>query len=241
MRTNNKIAWVATLVTLISIAQTSAVEPPVLKTQMEQQSYAVGVDLIRNFKRQGIQLNSDAMVRGMQDALSGQKLLMTDEQIRTTLSTYQEEIKKKRIQARGGTGALMEENRNKEVAFLAENKGKPGVVSLPSGLQYKILKAGNGPKPGATNVIECHFKGSFIDGTEFNSSQRGGKPVFFKMNDVVAGWKEVWPLMPVGSKFQLFVPSQLAYGEKGVLGARARYQIPPNSMLIFDIELLGVK
>ncbi len=241
MRTNNKTTWVAIAVTLVSMARTNAVEPAVLKTQLDQQSYAVGVDLIRNFKRQGIQLNSESMVRGMQDALSGQKLLMSDEQIRTTLSTYQEDIKKKRIQARGGTGAIMDENRSKEVAFLAENKGKPGVVSLASGLQYKILKEGNGPKPGAANAIECNFKGSFIDGTEFNSSQRAGKPAIFKMNDVVAGWKEVWSLMPVGTKFQLFVPSQLAYGEKGVMGARARYQIPPNSMLIFEIELLGVK
>lgn len=241
MRTNKTTLWIVALGTFFSVAQMSAAEPAVLKTQMDQQSYAIGVDLIKNFKRQGIQMNSQFLLQGMQDALAGKTLLMSDEQMRVTLRAYQAELNKKKIQSKGGTGAIMEENRDKEIAFLAENKAKQGVVSLPSGLQYKILKAGNGPKPGNTNSVECNFRGSFIDGTEFNSSQRGGKSMTFNINDVVAGWKEVWQLMPVGSKFQLFVPSRLAYGDKGVMGSRGRYQIPPNSMLIFEVELLGIK
>lgn len=240
MRTNKTLKWIVVLSIILPLAPLSAVEVLTLKTQKEQESYAIGADLVKSLKRQGVEVQSDALIKGMQDALSGQKMLMTEDQIRETLAAYQNEIKKKRIQARGGTGVILEENRDKEIAFLAANKSKEGVISLPSGLQYKILKAGNGPKPTATNSISCNFRGTFIDGTEFNSSQRAGKPVTFKKNDVVAGWKEIWSVIPTGSKFMLFVPSQLAFGEKGVPGAKGRFQIPPNAMVIFEIELLGI-
>jgi FKBP-type peptidyl-prolyl cis-trans isomerase len=146
---------------------------------------------------------------------------------------FQSDLMKKQSQ---GKQTAAEENKKTGEAFLAENKKKDGVVALPSGLQYKILKAGKGKKPTDGDKVECHYRGTLIDGTEFDSSYRRGEPATFPVNGVIAGWTEALKLMPVGSKWQLFVPSQLAYKEHG-----AGADIGPNATLIFEVELLGIK
>jgi FKBP-type peptidyl-prolyl cis-trans isomerase len=232
---------IAILGMLLLAAPGRAQQMTALKTDKDKRSYAVGVDLAKNLKRQGVEVEPDALLQGMRDMLSGGKLLMTEEALTDTLRAYQTDLRKKKFQARGGMSVLAEENREKGAAFLATNKTSQGVVTLPSGVQYKILKAGNGKKPAATDTIECRHRGLSIDGEEFNNSDRGGKPVILKMSDVIPGWKEVLPLMPVGSKWQIAVPSELAYGEQGVVDARGRVKIGPNATLIFELELLSIK
>jgi len=169
----------------------------------------------------------------LRDALSGAKLLMTEEDLRATLSAFQTEWKQKRAQA---LRLPAEENRKAGEAFLAENRSKEGVVTLPSGLQYKVLKAGDGKKPTEADTVECRYRGTLLNGNEFDSTDRAGKPATFKLSGVIPGWKEALQLMPVGSKWQLFIPSQLAYGEQG----SGRY-IGPNATLVFEVELLAIK
>ena len=204
-----------------------------LKTQMEKVSYAIGVDIAKNFKQQGIEINVDSLTKGMRDGLAGGKLLMTDEELVATLTSYQAELNKKRAEA---MKAAAEENQKAGQAFLEENKKKEGVVTLPSGLQYKILQAGNGPKPKPGDTVECNYRGTLINGKEFDSSYKRGQPASFPVTGVIRGWTEALQLMPVGSKWQLFIPAQLAYGMRG-----AGPDIGPNSTLIFEIELLSIK
>ena len=219
------------------IAHVSAQETPILKTEREKVSYGVGVEMARNFQQQGIEVDLDLVLKGMKDALSGEKLLMTEDEFRAIMSAFrtqvrrQAELKRKQMQ----TPAMAAENKKVGEAFMAENKTKEGVVSLPSGLQYKILKAGEGKKPTDADTVECHYTGALINGTEFDSSYRRGQPVTFKVTGVIPGWREALKLMPVGSKWQLFIPPELAYG------ARGSGRIPPNSTLIFEVELLAVK
>ena len=211
-----------------------AQESPVLKTQQDKINYGIGVGVARNFKNQGLEVDLDMVIRGMRDTLSGAQLLMTEEDLAKTMFAFQQEMQQKMAQAR----KLAAENNKKEGdAFLAENAKKEGVTVLPSGLQYKILKAGDGKIPAGTDSVECNYIGTFIDGTEFDNSYKSGKPLTLKIQGgVIPGWSEVLKLMPVGSKWRVFIPSQLAYGERG-----AGSQIGPDQTLIFEIELLAIK
>jgi UDP-GlcNAc:undecaprenyl-phosphate/decaprenyl-phosphate GlcNAc-1-phosphate transferase len=227
------LKWMGVLGILFLAVPLCAGEPPVLKTQKEKVSYGIGVDMARNFKQQGIEFDANILMKGFKDQSSGGKLLMTEDDIRATLSAYQSEIMQKRAQA---MKVAAEENKKIGDAFLAENKKKEGVVALPSGLQYKILKAGDGKKPTDADMVECNYRGILINGTEFDSSYRTGKPAIFKVTGVIPGWVEALKLMPRGSKWQLFIPPQLAYGERG-----AGRDIGPNATLIFELELLAIK
>jgi UDP-GlcNAc:undecaprenyl-phosphate/decaprenyl-phosphate GlcNAc-1-phosphate transferase len=231
------------LVFALLAGRAPAQESSLLKTEQERQSYAIGADLARNIRRQGVQVQVQALLKGMEDVLSGKKSLLTDDELRNTLRAYQVEVRGNRLQAKGGVGAAMVENRAKGTAFLAENKTKAGVVTLPSGLQYTILKAGNGRKPTETETVQCHFRGMFIDGEEFNSSVRAGQPATLKVKGegTISGVSEALQLMPVGSKWRLFIPSEIAYGEKGVVDARGRVKIEPNATLIYELELVAIK
>ncbi len=214
--------------------QTSAADEQETKkdsmSKKEKVSYSIGVDMARNIRRHGVEVDMDLVTKGLRDVLSGGKLLMTDDELRKTLNTFQAEIKLKQIQARR---MAAEDNRKKGEAFLAENKKKEGVVTLPSGLQYKILKEGNGKKPTEADTVECNYRGTLIDGTALDSSKTG-KPDTLKVAGIIPGWKEALQLMPVGSKWQLFIPPHLAYGERGA------GQIGPNATLIFELELLVI-
>ena len=206
---------------------------PALKTQKEKVSYSIGVDVAKSLAKMGMDLDVDVFIKGLKDGFSGKKTLMTDDEMHATMTAFQNDLTKKQSQ---GKQTAAEENKKVGEAFLAENKKKEGVMALPSGLQYKILKAGNGKKPTAADTVECHYRGTLIDGTEFDSSYRRGEPATFPVAGVIPGWTEALKLMPVGSKWQLFVPSQLAYGEHG-----AGAEIGPNATLIFEVELLGIK
>ncbi len=206
---------------------------PAFNSDKEKEAYAVGVDMARNLRRQGIDINAAAMAKGMQDELSNAKLLMSETELRAALNSFQTDLKQKRART---LKAVAEVNKQAGDAFLSANKAKEGVVALPSGLQYKVLKNGEGRKPSATDTVTVNYRGTLLDGTEFDSSFGRGQPATFKVDAVIAGWKEALQLMTVGSKWQLFVPSQLAYGEKG----SGRF-IGPNAALIFEVELIAVQ
>src|SRR5580704_1709700 len=214
-------------------AKPAAPAPLVLKTQQEKASYAIGANIGRGMKKDGVQIDSRVLSRGISDALAGRKLAMTDEEMQAALTTLQAEVSKK-LEAEAAAAAAA--NKAAGDQFLAANKTKEGVVTLPSGLQYKILKAGTGPKPTAADQVECNYKGTLVDGTEFDSSYKRGQPATFPVGQVIKGWTEALQLMPVGSKWQLFIPSDLAYGARG-----SGPTIGPNSTLIFEVELISIK
>ncbi|HEV2101600.1 MAG TPA: FKBP-type peptidyl-prolyl cis-trans isomerase [Candidatus Acidoferrum sp.] len=213
-------------------AKTAA--PFTLKTQKDKASYAIGMNIGRNLKKDSVDVDPAVMLRGLKDALAGSKLLMTDEEAKTALTVLQTEVRAKE-EAKAKAAAV--ENKKTGEAFLAANKTKEGVVTLPSGLQYKIIKEGNGPKPTAEDTVLCHYRGTLVDNTEFDSSYKRGEPLKIPVGGVIKGWTEAIQLMPVGSKWQLFIPSNLAYGERGAPGS----PIGPNSTLIFDVELISIE
>jgi UDP-GlcNAc:undecaprenyl-phosphate/decaprenyl-phosphate GlcNAc-1-phosphate transferase len=217
-------------------------EPSVVQTPKDKESYAIGVDMARNIKTRRVQVELEPFFQGMRDVLSGAQLQMSEEDLRKTVRAWQDELRVQRSQTTThGPGSVAQENLAKGAAFLAQNKTNAGVVTLPSGMQYKILKAGNGPKPAATDTVECHHRSTFIDGRENSSTYLVGAPATIKISTAIAAWKEALPLMTVGSKWQLFIPPQLAYGEKGVVDPRGRIKIGPNSTLICEMELVGIK
>jgi FKBP-type peptidyl-prolyl cis-trans isomerase FklB len=173
------------------------------------------------------------VARGLKDALAGGKTLLTDDEAQATMVALQNDV---RARQQGQMQQVAEKNKKDGEAFLAANAGKEGVVRLPSGLQYKILTPGTGPKPSATDSVVCNYRGTLIDGTEFDSSYKSGHPATFGVGRVIKGWTEALQLMPVGSKWQLFVPAQLAYGDRG-----AGADIGPNATLIFEVQLLSIE
>lgn len=204
-----------------------------LKTDKERLSYSMGVATATQMKRQSIDIDVDMVAKGLRDVLSGNKLQMTEQQIQETLAKFQKEMTAKQEEK---NKHLAETNKKDGVAFLAKNKDRDGVKALPSGLQYKVITEGKGRKPKESDTISAHYRGTLIDGTEFDSSFKRGQPVTFPVKGVIKGWTEALQLMKEGSKWQLFIPSELAYGERGT-GA----QIGPNATLIFEVELVSIK
>ena len=212
-------------------AQTSS-SNPAFKSEKDKISYAIGMNVGKNLQRSSIDVDPAIVAKGLQDTLAG-KTLMTEAEAQATLTQLQADMRKKQEEKMQQAG---EANQKEGEAFLAANKTKPGVVALPSGLQYKILKEGTGPKPAATDSVVCNYQGTLINGTEFDSSYKRGEPATFPVNGVIKGWTEALQLMPVGSKWQLFIPPDLAYGPRG-----AGADIGPNATLIFEVELLSIK
>ncbi len=204
-----------------------------LKTQKEKISYSLGMDMGTVFRTQSIDVDPDVLIRGIRDGLSGSTPLMTDAEIKQTVSDF-----RKNMQARDREEATRraEENRASGEAFLADNRGKVGVHTLSSGLQYTIIVPGMGESPSATDTVIVHYRGRLIDGKEFDSSYKHGEPAVFEPSKVIRGWQEVLPLMKVGSKWEIYIPPDLGYGAR-----RAGPEIGPNSTLIFEIELLDIK
>lgn len=227
-----KFLGIAFVCALILAAQARA-EEPALKDQKEKVSYSIGLNIGTNLKAQNIDINPDLLARGLKDALTGAKPLLTEEEIKDVLTAFQKEMTSKTDAARA---AVSEQNKSEGVAFLSENAKKEGIVTLSSGLQYKVVTPGTGAKPKATDTVVTNYKGTLIDGTEFDSSYTRGEPAEFPVNKVIAGWTEALQLMQTGAKWQLFIPANLAYGEKGYEGV-----IAPNSVLIFELELISIK
>jgi FKBP-type peptidyl-prolyl cis-trans isomerase len=229
-----KVPAATTKKTPATAAKTAPVKPrPALTTDKAKASYALGENLGLSLKRQEVDIDPDLVSRGLKDALAGRKPALTDEEAKAALTQLQAKVREN-MEAK--IKAMSAANKQAGDAFLAANKSKEGVVTLPSGLQYKILKEGTGPKPTATETVECNYRGTLLDGKEFDNSYKRGEPATFPVGGVIKGWTEALQLMPVGSKWQLFVPSNLAYGERSP-GA----EIPPNSTLIFEVELLSIK
>jgi FKBP-type peptidyl-prolyl cis-trans isomerase len=206
---------------------------PGLKTQKEKVSYAIGMEMGKGVKAQGIDVDPAILAQGLRDAMSGAKPQMSEDELKQVITGLQTEMRQKQMQAQEMAAS---ENKTKGDAFLAENGKKDGVVTLPDGLQYKILTTGQGKKPAETDTVMCNYKGTFVDGTEFDSNAQAGKPVPFEVKNVIPGFKEVLQMMPVGSKWQVFVPSTLAYGERGAGGV-----IGPNATLVFEIDLVSIQ
>jgi FKBP-type peptidyl-prolyl cis-trans isomerase FklB len=204
-----------------------------LKDQKDKASYSIGYDIGETFKKQNVDLNPDTLFGGLKDALAGKEALLTKEDREKTLQTFQKEMMEKQIAA---SKEAATKNAAEGEKFLAENKKKDGVKTTASGLQYKVLKEGSGPSPKETDTVVVQYKGTLIDGTEFDSSYKRNEPASFQVNRVVKGWIEALQLMKSGAKYQLFIPSSLAYGERG-----AGQLIGPNATLIFEVELLSIK
>ncbi len=225
------------LLTILGIAllasPANSEENLVLKSKKDKISYIIGMDIGRNLQKGSIDFDPDILAKGIKDALSGGKPLLTEQEIRETTAVFQKELMAKQEEVARKLG---EKNKKEGEAFLAENKKKEGVKTLPSGLQYKVIKEGTGKKPKVADTVTTHYRGTLIDGTEFDSSYRRGKPASFPVNGVIPGWTEALQLMGEGAKWQLFVPPNLAYGERG-----AGRDIGPNATLIFEIELISIQ
>jgi FKBP-type peptidyl-prolyl cis-trans isomerase len=205
-----------------------------LTTQKQKASYALGMKIGGDLKRQGVGASVDPALtsRGLRDALAGSKTLLTDDEVKAALTQLQTEVRAAQEAKSHEAGSV---NRKEGEAFLAENKSKEGIVTLPSGLQYKILTAGTGPKPTTSDTVTCNYKGTLISGKEFDSSYKRGQPASFPVGGVIKGWTEALQLMPVGSKWQLFIPPDLAYRDRG-----AGADIGPGETLIFEVELISI-
>jgi len=219
--------------TLLSVGllavQVSAEEPQTLTSPTDKLSYSFGQQFGQNIgkflQQQNIELNLDIVAKGIKHALKGKSPLLTQQEMKKALIAFQQEK----------VAGVAQKNLQEGEAFLAENAKKDGVVTLPSGLQYKVITPGTGKTPKATDKVKTHYRGTLINGTEFDSSYKRGKPATFPVNRVIAGWTEALQLMKEGAKWQLFIPANLAYGQRGAGG-----KIGPNATLIFDIELLSV-
>jgi FKBP-type peptidyl-prolyl cis-trans isomerase FklB len=204
-----------------------------LKDQKDKESYSLGYQFGQSLKAQNVEINVDAYTSGIRDSLGGKDALMSQEEIRATITSLQQRLMASQQKVLKEQAA---KNLSASKTFLAENGKKEGVKTLPSGLEYKVLTEGSGKMPKAEDTVTVHYKGTLIDGTEFDSSYKRGQPATFKVKGVIKGWTEALQLMKEGSKWQLFIPPELGYGERA-MGT----QIPPNSALVFEVELIAVK
>lgn len=225
--------WSAFIGMSLIVACAMAQEFTALKSPKEKLSYALGVDLGNQFRQQGIEIDPALFADGLKSALSGGKTLLTEQEVKSVIGELQTRMREKQAAT---VKEISDKNKKEGEAFLAANKTKEGVVTLPSGLQYKILKAGDGKKPTIDDTVICHYRGTLLNGNEFDSSYKRNQPATFAVKGVIKGWTEALQLMPVGSKWQLFIPSALGYGERG-----ATSLIAPNSALIFEVELISIQ
>ena len=224
-----KLRLITIMGVLFLVIQVHAQENLVLKNQEEKMSYIIGMDIGNNLKKQGIDIDTNILIKGIKDAFASTKPLLSEQEIRETLATFQKEMQAKQRE-------IGKKNKKEGETFLAENMKKEGVKTLPSGMQYKVIKEGAGKKPKLTDTVDAHYRGTLIDGTEFDSSYKRGKPTNFSVSGVIPGWTEALQLMEEGAKWELFIPSNLAYGERGAGG-----MIGPNATLIFEVELVSIQ
>ena len=203
------------------------------QTMEQKAAYTIGSNFIQSMKTQGVELDIDSVIQGIKDASSGAEMALSQDEMTQTLTAFKAQLTKQQEQAKQ---AIADKNKELGDEFLAQNKSKEGVVTLKSGLQYKVINSGTGPSPKASDKVTTHYRGTLIDGTEFDSSYSRNKPSSFPVKGVIPGWVESLQLRHVGDKWKLFIPSDLAYGSRGAGGV-----IPPNTTLIFDIELISIE
>jgi FKBP-type peptidyl-prolyl cis-trans isomerase FklB len=226
--------WAAVLAVGLIGCQSTGEKNAKLETQKDKVSYSIGLNIGNNMKRDSIAINPDIFLRGVLDAtVDSARRLMTDKEMQETMTVFQQEMQKKQMEQAHAAG---QKNRLEGEAFLTENAKQPGVVTLPSGLQYRVLVEGKGKKPTASATVKTHYSGKLLNGTEFDSSIKRGEPAVFPCSGVIKGWTEALLLMPVGSKWELYIPASLAYGEAGAGGV-----IPPNATLLFQVELISIQ
>ncbi|HEY6953434.1 MAG TPA: FKBP-type peptidyl-prolyl cis-trans isomerase [Bacteroidota bacterium] len=228
-----RVLVVAALAFVTIVSGSEAQKKTAIKTEKQKVSYGIGLTFAKNMKQQSLEIDQDALIRGLKDGLSGAKPAMTEKEVADCMTAFQKDMVKKRSEK---AAALAEKNKKEGEAFLAANKSKEGVITTASGLQYKILKEGTGPKPTPKDTVRCNYSAKLLDGKEVDSSYKRGEPAEFVISQVIPGWTEALQLMPVGSKWELYVPSNLAYAERG-----AGQDIGPNATMIFEVELLGIK
>jgi FKBP-type peptidyl-prolyl cis-trans isomerase FklB len=204
-----------------------------LKTEKDKVSYSIGVEFGTSLRSQGIEIDPDTLVKGLKDVMTGAKLQITDDELKQVLTALQEEL---RLKAEEAKNALSAKNKEEALAFFPVNAKNEGVTTLPDGMQYKVLKAGTGPKPKESDVVTVQYRGTLLNGTEFDSSFSTGQPATFQVGGLIPGFREALLMMPVGSSYQFFIPSNLAYGENGVGEV-----IGPGAALIFQIELISIE
>jgi FKBP-type peptidyl-prolyl cis-trans isomerase len=227
-----KYVFVTALIMGLSFGVCFGSEKAELRDQKDKESYSLGYQFGQSLKAQGLDINMDVYTSGIKDALAGVKPLLSQEEINKTVSELQQRVaaaRQKELKEKA------EKNLSEGKVFMEANKKKEGVKTLPSGLQYKVLKEGSGKTAKATDEVTANYRGSFIDGAEFDSSYKKGTPLTFQVDKIIPGWKEALQLMKVGSNWQLFVPPELGYGERSV------GPIPPNATLIFEVELIAIK
>jgi FKBP-type peptidyl-prolyl cis-trans isomerase FklB len=210
-----------------------AAAPLVLTTDKQKASYAIGMNVASTLRHRSMDVDPDILARGLKDYLAGGKTLLTEDEAKTALTALDAEARKAQEEK---MQLAAETNKKEGDAFLAENKAKPGVVTLPSGLQYKVITEGTGPKPAADDSVVCNYRGTLLNGTEFDSSYKHGQSIEIPVGRVIKGWSEALQLMPVGSKWQLFIPPDLAYGPRG-----AGNDIGPNATIVFEVDLVSIK
>jgi FKBP-type peptidyl-prolyl cis-trans isomerase FklB len=224
----------AVLVVALAGCQSTGEKNVKLETQQDKVSYSIGLNIGQSLKRDSIAISPEAFLRGVMDAgADSAGRLMNDQEIQATMTAFQDSMRSRQM-----AQMKVEADKNQAAgdAFLAENGRKPGVVTLPSGLQYRVITEGKGKTPIASSTVRTHYRGRLLDGTEFDSSFKRGEPAQFQVNGVIAGWTQALQMMKEGSKWELFIPPALGYGEAGAGGV-----IPPNATLIFEIELIEVQ
>ena len=217
---------------VFATGQVWAGEKKDLKDGAARLSYSIGASIGKNLKKDSADIDLDVLIQGMKAGLAGEQLLLSEKEIRQVMNDYQTQLRQHAMT--NNQLALIENKKNGE-AFLAENKNKKGVLVLQSGVQYKVLKEGNGKRPLESDMVEVNYRGTLINGKEFDATEPG-HPASLKVSSLIAGWKQALSMMPEGSKWQIVIPSQLAYGERGVGN-----DIGPNEVLVFELELVAIK
>jgi FKBP-type peptidyl-prolyl cis-trans isomerase FklB len=228
----NKCLSAALAASLMTMPALSRADDTTLTTDKDKVSYSIGVDMGRNLQKQGIDVDPDVLFQGLKDGFTGATPKLTDDQMQATMTAFIQSVREKQAAQQQAAGA---DNKTKGEAYLEANKKKDGWKVTPSGLQYKVITTGTGDKPKLTDTVIAQYRGTTIDGTEFDSSYKRNEPAEFPVSQVIPGWTEALQMMTVGSKWQLAIPSNLAYGES------APPEIGPNSVLLFDVELVGIK
>lgn len=227
-----KLKWLIACTLMASAIPTLAADNAALKSDKDKLSYSIGVSVGKNLKTESTEIDLNLLMEGLKASFAGEKALLSDSEVRKIMSDYQTQLRQRAVAKKQ---QAMGENKKSGDAYLAQYKGQKGVLALPSGVLYKILKQGTGRTPLESEMVEVNYRGALINGVEFDATE-AGHPANLKVSSLIAGWKQALSMMPVGSRWQIVIPSQLAYGERGV-GS----EIGPNEVLVFDLELLAIK